>query len=110
MVRLYPSFVRIMLMGEKMRSCLNYNCSPHGGPGEGPQSAKLCKFQRFLLQIQMWISQVVLCVVTFISEESKLFITTPGVAPLDPYRGHKIRERGTSKENYVSLILFQNAW
>ena len=67
-------------------------------------------FKDLLLQIQKRIRQVVLCADTFIGEELNLFITTPGVAPLDPYRGLKIRKRGTSKENSVFLLLFQNAW
>ena len=67
------------------------------------------KFKDILLQIQKRISQFVLCVDTFLSEESNLFMTTPGVAPLDPYRGLIIREWGTSKENHVSLLLLQNA-
>ena len=68
------------------------------------------KFKDLLLQIQKRISQVVLCVDTFVSAESKLFMTSPGVAPLDPYRGLKIRKWGTFKENNVSLLLLQNAW
>ena len=49
-----------------------------------------------LLQIQKRISQVVWGVDTFVSAESMLFMTSPVVAPLSPYRGLKIREWGTS--------------
>ena len=67
--------------GQGMHSGSIDNCSPRGGPGGGAPNAVLCKFQTSSSPDPKEDGKLFLCIVPFMSEESKLFMTAHMVAP-----------------------------